>query len=146
MYEALCVGLMLTCDSFTAVAQSASGSALEQLRALPKPKGQVDLDTTRLVSVERTMSASVEERTSGLWQSWRVAVCQGCGIGNQRTVAEINVATAAYVRSGDQELLRLRALESSEVIQPLGSQDRSTPRIMVSEFSALQLKQAISSP
>ncbi|GJD96257.1 hypothetical protein [Methylobacterium iners] len=116
MYKVACVGLVFTCVGFAAIAQSAAGLALDKLGALPKPKGQTDLDTTRIVSVERAMVASTEERTSGLWQSWRVAVCQGCGIADQRTVAEINLATAAYARPGDTELLsRPRAPQSSEV-------------------------------
>jgi hypothetical protein len=136
MCKRISLGLIVACTSFSALAQSPPLDALNKLRALPAPRQQMDLDTTRIVSIERTMAASAEERRSGLWQSWRVAVCRGCGIGDQRTVAEIEAAADAYVRPGDRQLLgRPKTLQPVEVGQLLQEQDRSTPRIVTVELS-----------
>ena len=43
------------------------------------PKQQSDLDTVALASAHRERAESVKERTDGLWQSWLVSVCNGCG-------------------------------------------------------------------
>ena len=53
--------------------------ALEELRAAPKPRQQSDLDTVELASAHRERAESVQEKTNGLWQSWLVSICQGCG-------------------------------------------------------------------
>ncbi len=53
---------------------------LDELRAAPIAKAQSDLDTTQLASARRERETSVSERTNGLWQSWVVAICQGCGV------------------------------------------------------------------
>ncbi len=45
----------------------------------PAPKQQSDLDTVALASAHRERAQSVEEKTTGLWQSWLVSVCNGCG-------------------------------------------------------------------
>ncbi|MCJ2071196.1 hypothetical protein MKK75_20765 [Methylobacterium sp. J-030] len=42
-------------------------------------KRQSDLDTVALASAHRERAESVQERTTGLWQSWLVSVCDGCG-------------------------------------------------------------------
>lgn len=137
MYKPVSAGLTLVFVSFSALAQSPLLADLDKLSMLPKPKPQLDLDTTRIVSIERTMAISAEERRSGLWQSWRVAVCNGCGVGNQRTVAEIEAAADTYVRLGDSQLLGSpKTLEPVEVGRLLQEQDRSTPRIMTVELSA----------
>lgn len=47
------------------------------LRTAAKP--QADLDTLKLASAQRERARSVDEKTSGLWQSWLVSVCDGCG-------------------------------------------------------------------
>lgn len=108
---------------------------LNELRALPIPKQQHDLDTMKIVSVKRELSSSTEERTSGLWQSWLVSVCNGCG-GNQRTVAEINAAAESYKRPGDDRLLgRLAPLELTEsASQPQTPKHRGS-RVRFSELS-----------
>ncbi|MEL6062453.1 MULTISPECIES: hypothetical protein [unclassified Methylobacterium] len=43
------------------------------------PRQQSDLDTVALASAHRERAASVQEKTHGLWQSWLVSVCDGCG-------------------------------------------------------------------
>ena len=52
---------------------------LNELRALAAPAQQTDLDTVQLASAHRERAKSMEEKTDGLWQSWLVSVCQGCG-------------------------------------------------------------------
>ncbi len=52
---------------------------LNELRSAPAPKHAKDLDTLQLASAQRERVASVEEKTNGLWQSWLVSVCEGCG-------------------------------------------------------------------
>lgn len=137
MRRSISAGLILTCISLPAFAQAETAAVLDELHALPKPSQQSDLDTTRIVSVERTMAASAEERRSGLWQSWRVAVCSSCGLGNQRTVGEINAASEAYVRLGDRQLLgRPKTFQPIEARYPPQNQDRGTPRILISELTA----------
>jgi hypothetical protein len=43
------------------------------------PQQQSDLDTVALASAHRERANSVREKTSGLWQSWLVSVCEACG-------------------------------------------------------------------
>jgi hypothetical protein len=52
---------------------------LEQLQSAPQPKQQSELDTVALASAHREQAKTVEEKTNGLWQSWLVSVCDGCG-------------------------------------------------------------------
>jgi len=52
---------------------------LDELRTLAEPKQQSDLDTLPLASAHREQASSAQERTDGLWQSWLVSVCAGCG-------------------------------------------------------------------
>lgn len=52
---------------------------LDELRIATEPKKQSDLDTVALASAHREQAKSVEEKTNGLWQSWLVSVCDGCG-------------------------------------------------------------------
>ncbi|MCJ2067988.1 hypothetical protein MKK75_04050 [Methylobacterium sp. J-030] len=52
---------------------------LEELQSAPQPKQQSDLDTVALASAHREQAKSVDEKTNGLWQSWVVSVCDGCG-------------------------------------------------------------------
>ncbi|MGU3360356.1 hypothetical protein ACLBWX_08495 [Methylobacterium sp. M6A4_1b] len=52
---------------------------LGELRAAPVPSQAKDLDTLQLASAQRERAASVEEKTNGLWQSWTVSICEGCG-------------------------------------------------------------------
>jgi hypothetical protein len=52
---------------------------LDELRTASEPQKQSDLDTVALASAHRERAASAQERTNGLWQSWLVSVCDGCG-------------------------------------------------------------------
>jgi len=52
---------------------------LDELRTASEPKTQSDLDTVALASAHREQAKSADERTNGLWQSWVVSVCAGCG-------------------------------------------------------------------
>ncbi|KAB1075403.1 hypothetical protein [Methylobacterium soli] len=52
---------------------------LNELRATSPPKQAQDLDTLQLASAHRERAASVQEKTNGLWQSWLVSICEGCG-------------------------------------------------------------------
>lgn len=52
---------------------------LDELHTATEPQKQSDLDTVALASAHREQAKSVDEKTSGLWQSWVVSVCQGCG-------------------------------------------------------------------
>lgn len=79
---------ILSCVSFSCLAQTeaeflemrkSSRAALESLANAPKPKEQAALDTMKLASAHRERAESVEERTNGLWQSWLVSICEGCG-------------------------------------------------------------------
>ncbi|WCS28896.1 hypothetical protein LOK46_32410 (plasmid) [Methylobacterium sp. NMS14P] len=52
---------------------------LDELRAATEPKKQSDLNTFELASAHRERAESAQEKTDGLWQSWLVSVCDGCG-------------------------------------------------------------------
>ena len=52
---------------------------LKEIHVAPKPQRQTDLDTVALASAHREQAKSTEEKTNGLWQSWLVSVCDGCG-------------------------------------------------------------------
>jgi hypothetical protein len=52
---------------------------LDELRTLAKAPQQSDLDTLPLASAHREQARSAQEKTDGLWQSWLVSVCDGCG-------------------------------------------------------------------
>lgn len=52
---------------------------LDELRTLAPPKQQADLDTLPLASAHREQARSAQDKTDGLWQSWLVSVCDGCG-------------------------------------------------------------------
>ena len=52
---------------------------LDELQSISPPKQQSDLDTAALASAHREQARSTEEKTNGLWQSWLVSVCEGCG-------------------------------------------------------------------
>lgn len=52
---------------------------LDELRTASEPKTQSDLNTVALASAHREEAKSADEKTNGLWQSWVVSVCDGCG-------------------------------------------------------------------
>ncbi|GJE25981.1 hypothetical protein [Methylobacterium organophilum] len=62
-----------------ALAQDGGKAALDRLKAAPVPSQQGDLDTMGLASAHRERAESIDQRTSGLWQSWLVSICEGCG-------------------------------------------------------------------
>lgn len=55
------------------------GTKLGELHTMAPPQQQTDLNTVELASAHRERAKSVEEKTDGLWQSWLVSVCEGCG-------------------------------------------------------------------
>lgn len=63
----------------TGNSQPKSDVRLDELRAAAEPKKQADLNTFELASAHREQAASAQEKTDGLWQSWLVSVCDGCG-------------------------------------------------------------------
>lgn len=63
-----------------ATAQSAAQTMLNELHAAPKPQQQDDLDTLKLASAHREQARSADEKTNGLFQSWVVSICEGCGV------------------------------------------------------------------
>ena len=81
MSRMLAISFGLICVGFSVSAQEKPASTiLNELSALPKARAQGDLDTTQLAAAQRARATSSEERTNGLWQSWVVAICQGCGV------------------------------------------------------------------
>ena len=50
-----------------------------EVRPEPTVKSQTDLDTLQLASAHREQAESMREKTNGLWQSWLVSICEGCG-------------------------------------------------------------------
>jgi hypothetical protein len=84
----------------TAAAQAQDGAKalLDQFDSLPKPAQQSDLDTFALASAHRERAESIRQRTDGLWQSWLVSICAGCGE-DRRSVTD---------REGAEDLRTLR--------------------------------------
>lgn len=62
-----------------AFAQDVDVARLKELEAASKPRQQTDLDTFKLASAHRERADSMREKTNGLWQSWLVSICEGCG-------------------------------------------------------------------
>ena len=60
-------------------AQDDTIAKLDEVEATGKLKQQDDLDTFKLASAHREQAKSVDEKTNGLFQSWVVSICQGCG-------------------------------------------------------------------
>lgn len=60
-------------------AQDMDVARLKELEAASKPPQQTDLDTFKLASAHRERADSMREKTNGLWQSWLVSICEGCG-------------------------------------------------------------------
>ena len=63
----------------TAGATERRNIQLDELRTATEPRQQSDLDTLALASAHRERAQSTDEKTDGLWQSWVVSVCKGCG-------------------------------------------------------------------
>jgi hypothetical protein len=60
-------------------AQEFDGARLKELEASTTPRQQTDLDTYKIASAHRERADSMREKTNGLWQSWLVSICEGCG-------------------------------------------------------------------
>ena len=75
--SALFIALLLA--SGPVAAQDEATAKLDEVEATGKPKQQDDLDTFKLASAHREQAKSVDEKTNGLFQSWVVSICQGCG-------------------------------------------------------------------
>lgn len=78
MISALAIGILLV--SVPVSAQDNTIAKLDELEATGKTKQQDDLDTLRLASAHREQAKSIDEKTNGLFQSWVVSICQGCGV------------------------------------------------------------------
>ena len=113
----LSLALIITTLGITrpAAAQSPAGpphedlsvkAQLEALHAVPPPKQQADLDTERLAAARRERAASVQERTDGLWQSWRVSICQGCGVDQPPSGERVTAAKPRDVAAVEQAAVR----------------------------------------
>jgi hypothetical protein len=61
------------------LAQKSDGARLKELEASTQPPQQTDLDTFKIASAHRERAESMREKTNGLWQSWLVSICEGCG-------------------------------------------------------------------
>lgn len=88
---------------------------LNELRTAPVPKQAPDLDTMQLASAQRERAASMEEKTNGLWQSWTMSICEGCGDtpSYKKTVSD-NFANKKprYATGSEGSALRRQALTS----------------------------------
>jgi hypothetical protein len=89
---------------------------LERLRKLPEPSKQGDLDTFSLASAHRERAESVQEKTNGLWQSWLVSVCEGCG--DQKPAKAWNLQDRPSFRLGSVTPDRPEGDASSEKTRP----------------------------
>lgn len=89
----------LACVAGPALAQPNDNAVLNELQAAPEPAQQKDLDTVKLASAHRERAESQREKTNGLWQSWLVSICEGCGTERQpyfkRDRSQVTEKTAA---------------------------------------------------
>jgi len=79
MRQGLILMASLLCMTHSAQAQERGQVVIDELRTSGKHEKPSDLDTLKLASAHREQSASMAEKTDGLWQSWLVSICQGCG-------------------------------------------------------------------
>jgi len=75
----LTVATVLIFVTAPSLAQEADGARLKELEASTKTPQQTDLDTFKIASAHRERADSMREKTNGLWQSWLVSICEGCG-------------------------------------------------------------------
>ena len=78
MHRAAIVLLCLGCTCATARAQTTGRTPIAPTTPTPVPRRADNLNTIELASAHRERARSVEEKTSGLWQSWLVSICDGC--------------------------------------------------------------------
>lgn len=98
--SSLAVLILLTAG---ARAQDGGKAALDRLGSLPKPAQQSDLDTVTLASAHRERAESMQQRTDGLWQSWLVSVCEGCGEARQPFTDRDGANYLRKLRAGQPE-------------------------------------------
>lgn len=67
------------CACHAAFAQPSEREQLPSSDPAAGIKPQADLDTVKLAAAHREQAKSTDERTNGLWQSWLVSICKGCG-------------------------------------------------------------------
>ena len=75
----ICIGCDPGTDTTPLAARLRIRTAGDSLTFAGQPEKQSDLDTVALASAHREQAESVQEKTNGLWQSWLVSVCDGCG-------------------------------------------------------------------
>jgi hypothetical protein len=109
---------------------------LDRLRSAPKPEGQKDLDTLALASAQREKADSMTERTNGLWQSWVVAICQGCGVRERQYSKADDRALedrAGWQSPGDtrREAHKAKPTAGRIVIRPFAMLEERKPAIVI---------------
>lgn len=75
---------ILVCAATAAPAQTEGQPRRLDVPSGPATKQQADLDTMKLAAAHRERAETVQERTNGLWQSWLVSICEGCGPSGRR--------------------------------------------------------------
>lgn len=104
---------------------------LDELNAAPKPRGQNDLDTRQLASAHRERAPTLEERTNGLWQSWVVAICQGCGVQEQlhsKKDVEDLMGKSAWLKTGPRiDLQAARTNSGPRTVSPTDTLEGRSP-------------------
>lgn len=115
MHKFIMLGATWLCLISQAFAQSSTVSTmLDKLHSAPKPTVQADLNTLQLASAQRERADSYEDRTNGLWQSWAVAICQGCGV-RERLYSKMD-ATAMVGRAEAQMKLTLKQHPDTDMV------------------------------
>ena len=95
---------------------------LDELRTATEPKKQSDLNTIALASAHRERAASVQEKTDGLWQSWVVSICDGCGDQKPARLSryeewprrEVSLTTGSVDRKAPSEKVRQTEVKRAE--------------------------------
>ena len=127
--------ILIACTAAHATAEPKSDASLDELRVASAPKQQSDLDTMRIAAAHRERADSVQQKTTGLWQSWLVSICEGCNP-NQRRPAEIDSAADSYIptykMSGAVTAKTVPTADGSRASQSAG---RGRSRTLVSDLS-----------
>lgn len=103
-----------------------NNTQLKELHTTPVPKQASDLDTLRFASAQRKKAVSIEEKTNGLWQSWTMSICEGCGnTPSYKKTVDDDFANrkGLYLSKSNGRALRNEALASRA--RPLGKPGRS---------------------
>ncbi|WP_264045106.1 hypothetical protein [Methylobacterium flocculans] len=100
------------------LAQESDGARVNELEASTKLTQQLDLDTFKIASVHRERAESMREKTNGLWQSWLVSICEGCGPERQpyfkRSPTQVSEKAApkpAVVQSKSNDMPKIAAIQ-----------------------------------